>query len=55
MELSNLTNEELTEQLYQELLYYSEDLFSFCKIIQKQIPRRFIYRIICKLYRIRDK
>lgn len=55
MNLSNLTNEELTKQIYQELLYYSEDLFSFCRVVQKQIPRRFMYRIISKLYKIRNK
>lgn len=51
--LSNLTNKELEHQLYSELLYYSEDLDGLCRIIRRQLPKRILYRLISKLYRIR--
>lgn len=55
MDLSELNNEELADQLYKEVLYYDEGLYKLCKIIQKQIPRKMMYRLISKLYRIRTK
>lgn len=54
-ELSDMTNEELSNQLYREVLSYTEDLQELCKIIQKQIPRKMMYRIISKLYRLRTR
>ena len=54
-DLSSLTNEELDERLYQELLYFEEDIYQLSRIIRKQLPRKFIYRIISKLYRLRNQ
>lgn len=54
-DLSELTNEELEKQLYSEVLYYSEDLSSLCRIIRKNIPRKMMYRLISKLYRLRKQ
>lgn len=51
--LSALTNEELEHCLYREMLYYSEDLMDLSKILRRQLPKRMMYRIISKLYRIR--
>lgn len=53
MDLSTLTNEELAKQLYNEILYYDDDLLRLCQVIRKQIPRKIMYRIISKLYRLR--
>lgn len=50
-----MTNEELDQQLYYEVLYYSEDLLKLCRLIRKNIPRKMMYRIISKLYRVRAK
>ena len=54
-DLSGLSNEELEKQLYSEVLYYSEDLSSLCRIIRKNIPRKMMYRLISKLYRLRKQ
>lgn len=35
MDLSNLSNEELIKLLYSEVIYYDENLYELCKIIQK--------------------
>lgn len=53
MDLSILTKEELSNQLYKEAIYYSEELNVLCKILCRNLPRRMIYRIISKLYRLR--
>jgi hypothetical protein len=53
MRLNRLSNDELTEQLYKEFSFYDEELYDLCRIIRKQIPRKMMYRIISKLYRIR--
>lgn len=53
MDLSMLKKQELIDQLYKECLYYDEDLHDLCKIICGEIPRKMVYRIISKLYRIR--
>lgn len=52
-DLNKLTNEDLEHQLYKELLYYAEDLDELCHIIRKQLPRKMLYRLISKLYRLR--
>ena len=48
-----LNNEELERKLQEEFMYYAEDLDELCHIIRKQLPRKMIYRIISKLYRLR--
>lgn len=48
-----LTNEELEQKLQEEFMYYSEDIDELCHIIRKLLPRKMIYRIISKLYRLR--
>ena len=53
--LSIMSNEDLEKQLYNEVLYYSEDLMKLCRLIRKNIPRKMMYRLISKLYRIRIK
>lgn len=53
LKLNKLTNKELQHQLYKEILYYTEDLDILCHIIMKQFPRKMIYRLISKLYRLR--
>lgn len=53
MDISEFSNKELTDQLYKEIIYYDEDLYGLCHIIQKQIPRKMMYRLISKLYRLR--
>lgn len=53
MDLSILTKQELIRQLYNECVYYDENLFELCGIICKEIPKKMVYRIISKLYRIR--
>ena len=53
--LGEMTNEELDQQLYHEVLYYSEDLLKLCRLIRKNIPRKMMYRLISKLYRVRTK
>ena len=52
-DLSSLNNEELEWKLREEFMYYAEDLDKLCHIIRKQLPRKMIYRIISKLYRLR--
>ena len=52
-DLSSLNNEELEQKLQEEFMYYSEDLDELAHIIRKQLPRKMIYRIISKLYRLR--
>ena len=52
-DLSSLNNEELERKLQEEFMYYDEDLDKLCHIIRKQLPRKMIYRIISKLYRLR--
>lgn len=53
--LDRMTNEELEQQLYYEVLYYSEDLLKLCRLIRKNVPRKMMYRLISKLYRIRTR
>ena len=53
MDFPNMTREELSKQLYQEVSYYNEDLMDLCQILVKQVPRKYIYRIISKMYRVR--
>lgn len=53
LNLSELSNEELAIQLYNEMIYYTEDLYGLSRIIQKQLPRKMMCRIISKLYRLR--
>lgn len=53
LDLSVMSNEELSKQFLNEILYYTDDLDALCKIIRKQMPRKMMYRIISKLYRIR--
>lgn len=52
-DLNSLNNKELELKLQEEFMYYSEDLYELCHIIRKQLPRKMIYRIISKLYRLR--
>ena len=54
-DLSIMSNEDLEKQLYNEVLYYSEDLMKLCRLIRKNIPRKMMYRLISKLYRVRIK
>ena len=54
-DIGSLTNKELEQKLYEEFIYYSEDLDQLCKIIRKQLPRKMVYRLISKLYRLRRK
>lgn len=54
-DISSLTNKELEQKLYEEFMYYSEDLDELCKVIRKQLPRKMVYRLISKLYRLRSK
>jgi len=55
--LSDLTNEELTNQLQQEISYYNTDtgdmLYKLSKIITKTIPKSMTIRLISKLYKTR--
>ena len=53
--LNELTNKELEQKLQEEFMYYTEDLDNLCTIIRKQLPRKMVYRIISKLYRLRRK
>lgn len=57
MNLSNLTNEELTNQLQQEISYYNTDtgdmLYKLSKIITKTIPKSMTIRLINKLCKTR--
>lgn len=55
MNLSELSNEGLAEQLYREAVYYDENLRELCYKIQKQLPRKFMMRIISYLYRVRTQ
>ena len=48
--LSYCTNEELRDLLYEEML--GEDLYKMCKIILKELPKKYKYRIISKLHRV---
>lgn len=52
-DISDLTNKELEQKLYEEFMYYSEDLDELCHIIRKQLPRKMVYRLISKMYRLR--
>ena len=52
-DLSSLNNEELEWRVQEEFMYYAKDLDELCHIIRKQLPRKMIYRIISKLYRLR--
>ena len=53
LDLSKLTNEELEQRLYEEFRLYDWDLKKLCHIIRKQLPRKMVYRIISKLFRMR--
>ena len=53
--LNELTNKELEQKLQEEFMYYTEDLDNLGTIIRKQLPRKMVYRIISKLYRLRRK
>ena len=53
LDLSKLTNEELEQRLYEEFRLYDWDLKKLCHIIRKQLPRKTVYRIISKLFRMR--
>lgn len=53
IDLSRLSNEDLDQQLYNEMVFYTEDLRLLCKLIRKQLPKKMVYRIISKLYRLR--
>ena len=53
-DLDALSNEQLEQQLYNEIIYYSDDLEGLCRILRKQLPRRMTYRIISKLFRLRN-
>lgn len=55
MNLSELSNNELADQLYQEVIYYRDDLNNLCHKIQNQIPRKLMMRLISHLYRIRTQ
>jgi hypothetical protein len=55
VDLSSMSNEELVDQLVSECIYYDERLYSLCKIICKELPRKMVYRIISKLYRLRTR
>lgn len=54
-DFSDMNNEQLEKQLYSEMIFYEKNLLKLCRIIRKQIPRKMIYRIISKLYRIRTR
>lgn len=54
-DINSLTNKELGQKLYEEFMYYSEDLDELCKIIRKKLPRKMVYRLVSKLYRLRSK
>lgn len=49
MDLSKLSNKELEELLYNYSFYFERK--EFCDIIRKELPKRYIYRILNKLYR----
>ena len=53
MDLSSLNKNELIEQLYSEAIYYDEDMHKLCKILCDELPRRMIFRIISKMFRLR--
>lgn len=53
MELSRLTKQELINQLYSEVIFYNENLQSLCKLLCDELPKKMIYRIISKMYRVR--
>ena len=38
--LGKMTNEELEQQLYHEVLYYSENLVKLCRLIRKNVARK---------------
>ena len=54
-DFSDMSNEQLEKQLYSEVIFFEKNLLKLCRIIRKEIPRKMIYRIISKLYRIRTK
>ena len=54
MDFEMMSKQELIDQLSNECQYYDEDLREFCRIICGEMPRRMIYRIISKLYRLRQ-
>lgn len=54
MNLSTLNKQELIQQLYSEAIYYDEDLDKFCKLLCDELPRKMIFRIISKMYRLRN-
>lgn len=49
----NMTNEELEQELLKEVLFYTDKLELLCHTLRKQIPKKLVYRIISKLYRMR--
>lgn len=54
MDFKEMSNDEICNQLYNEVVYYDEELYKLCKIICKQISKRMVKRITNKLYRIRN-
>lgn len=52
-DISKLSKEELIKQLYQEMNFSEPEYLS--KILIKELPKKYVYRIICKLYRLRKQ
>lgn len=55
MDLSRLNKKALIDQLYSELIYYDEGLYKLCKILVDELPRKMVFRIISKMYRLRSQ
>lgn len=53
LNLDELTNSELMDLLYKEFIFYDENLYELTKTIAKELPRKYVYRILNKLYRKR--
>lgn len=53
LNLDELTNSELMDLLYKEFIFYDENLYELTKTIAKELPRKYVYRILSKLYRKR--
>ena len=47
------TNKDVEEYLLNEIKYYQKDYDKFVHILVRNIPRKYIIRIISKMYRLR--
>ena len=54
MLLETKTNQELEQMLLNEFIYYDENLNELAHIIRTELPKQYVYRILSKLYRLRN-